>query len=207
MKRLHIINPVDIVELDPGTNVREFVPTEADYIRILKMVYELNLPPYIQWLLIAVWETGLRIGEILALKWEDINLHRGVGDDVPTFMVTFSKQKRMTKRVLPTSFNFWKMLKEIPGEHKEGFVFPVRNPPHHLLRRCELLKSVNLGYLRPFHDFRKSWKTRMKAKGYSSELTKALQGYATDSMDEYYSKLRTEHLVCVVRDTWENEIL
>lgn len=201
MRRLHMKNPVDIVELDPGTNVREYVPSEDEYIHLLNTASEMGLPEYIQWLFIAVWESGLRIGEVLLWKWENIDLDPK--DGYPSLRITITKQKRQTIRTVPMSRNLWEMLKAIPGQHEHGPVFPVQSPPHRLLTRHQLMAKAGLGHLRPFHDFRKSWKTRMKAKGYSSEKTKAFQGHATDSMDQYYTIFQKADLEDMVRDTWE----
>jgi integrase len=47
---------------------------------------------------------------------------------------------------------------------------------------------------RPFHDFRKLFKLEMKRAGLQREVTKSMQGHATDAMDAYYTHFQREDL-------------
>lgn len=205
--RILMFNPAKSVELDRGTNVREYAPSIAEYQHVLEVAMDKKngFEDFTPRLLIARWETGLRIGEIIQWKWEEIDLEHAPQGELPYFTTYITKQRRTTKKQIPMSFPLWKMLKAIPGQHETGFVFkrpsgvPFSAPPFEEFTRLKKVAEITW----EFHDFRKSRKTALKSAGFSKELTKAFQGHATDSMDEYYTVFGRYELEPLVKDSWK----
>jgi|GEM_PF-6245443 len=194
-------NPMNVVFLDPQTAIRENVPTPEQYQALLDAAANIGAPPYIRWLITAAWETGLRVSEYLGWQWEDIDMSFRSG--LPWYSVYIRKQRRMVKRQIPMSQGLWEMLSEIP-RRKSGPVWPVENPPYRILKR--VFREANMPGLH-LHDFRKSYKTFRKAEGWPKEITKAVQGHATDSMDSYYTVFGREHLSRFVTQMWDQSVL
>jgi hypothetical protein len=125
--------------------------------------------------------------------WDDSEIKyndQGGIDELPYFTTLIQKQGKPSDQQIPMSFGLWEVLKRVVGERKQGPVWPVATPPWSEIRELGILKKAGLTKYRPFHDFRKSFKTEGKKQGLAKEFTKYLQGHATDSMDEYYTQFR-----------------
>lgn len=197
MKRLVMSNPCDIVpeltEMNPYGNIREQTPTEKEFRLLISTAKEKECDPWVIDLFEAVWESGLRIGEVMKWRVEDICLDIEKDKDgnvveLPYFTTFITKQRRITRKQIPMSFGLWQVLKRVIADKSEGWVWPVRCPPYKYIREKEIMEKAGLQKYRPFHDFRKSFKVAMKKKGMSQEFTKYLQGHATNSMDDYYTQ-------------------
>jgi integrase len=214
MHRMVMSNPCDIIPeltgLAPNTNVREEVPTAAEFNRLIVTCIEVKTPQWIIDLFCAVWESGLRISEVLGWKVEDVCLDiqydaQGNVVELPFFTTLIKKQRRITRKQIPMSFGLWEILKRVISERKEGRVWPVVNAPYKLIRKLGIMEKAELTKYRPFHDFRKSFKTEMKRQGMTKEFTKYLQGHATDSMDQYYTQFRRQDVQSAFMPGYENK--
>jgi integrase len=209
-----LYNPVDRVKIIKGIKKNEYVPTDQDFDRVLMATYTTGLQDEIRNILISVYETGLRINEVLKWLIEEMDLSEPQFDDAgtPTFLPYFttviSKQNgELVKKRIPMSHRLWEVLKTQVGNRKEGRVFSYRTPPYKLLREVKLMEEASVSYKRPFHEYRKSVKYRNKIlRKLPKELTKGFQGHTTDSMDEYYLHLQVQDLYPVVQDTWKAQI-
>ena len=98
-KRVIMANPVDLVEIKQGTKVIDYVPTKLDFESIIVASFTVGLPDVIRNLYIAVYETGLRIGEILGWQIEELSLKApvfnsdGRATEVPYYSTSISKQQ------------------------------------------------------------------------------------------------------------------
>lgn len=202
-RNLNISNPMNVVFLDPQTAIRESVPTPDEYNALLDAATD-TAPAYVRNLLIAAWETGLRKGEILVWNWADMDMTMLQG--LPAYTVWISKQKRKVARQIPMTKNLWAMLHEVwceQGRPAKGSVWPVISPPNRIMRR--VFKTASLSHL-CIHDFRKAYKTMRKAEGWTSDVTMAVQGHATDSMDNYYTIFQRRHLEPFFEKYWTTPI-
>lgn len=195
-----------LLKLEPGTNVREICPTREEFEKLLLTFKTVGVSQVAIDLQETVWESGLRVGEIL--KWRCENMHLDLKTDsegrileIPYFETLISKQNRRTQVQIPMSPRLWEILKRVVAGRTSGFVFPVRNPPYkHFnvkkkdssgnITSVSVFEIAGLSHMRPFHDYRKSKKSHLKLQGYTSEYTKYLQGHATDSMDSYYTNFK-----------------
>jgi integrase len=201
--QLTIANPAKIIPmitgLEPGTIVREQTPSGDDFRRLEVACVEANVPQELVDLFSAVRLSGLRVTEVLALKVEDLSLDLKIVDEqvveTPWFRHTVLKQKRRTVHQVPMSIELWRILQRIVGDRKSGPLFPAwKNPPYKRIRHLGIMKAAGMSDFRPFHDYRKSFKTDLKADGASSEITKYLQGHASDSMDDHYTQFKRRHV-------------
>jgi integrase len=212
MKRLHMANPLDLVEIEQGTNVNEYVPTQSDFDAIYMTSLTLGLPDYVRGLYVSVFETGLRIGEILGWRIEGMDLRLPEFDKdgrpvfLPYFTTEISKQGKLVKVKIPMSKPLHQALVECVGERKYGRVWEgvEQSKLYHLLRDHKLLKEAGVPFTRPFHDFRKTVKHRLKIeKGLGREISKGFMGHKTDAMDDYYTHLKMFDLWSAVKDSWK----
>lgn len=202
-RNLNIANPMNVVFLDPETAIREAVPTPEDYGAIVGAANQIA-PKYVSMLLLAAWETGLRKGEILAWGWNHMDMTFLQG--LPAYTVWISKQKKKRARQVPMTRALYEMLYELwceRGRPSTGSVWPVLTPPNRIMRR--VFKKAGRGHL-TIHDFRKSYKTMRKAEGWTSDVTMAVQGHATDSMDNYYTIFQRKHLEKFFEKSWAEPI-
>ena len=73
----------------------------------------------------GLWESGLRIGELLDMSWEDSACimpvwRRGA---LPVLSIPHEKQKNDTEEAIPLLAGFESHLQETPSECRIGFVF------------------------------------------------------------------------------------
>jgi integrase len=194
---------MNVVFLDPETAVRELVPTPMEYAALVEEARR-AAPAYIADLLTAAWETGLRKGEILNWDWKDMDMTFLQG--LPAYTVWISKQKKKRPRQVPMTHELYDMLLErwcAAGRPAKGWVWPVLTPPNRIMRR--VFKKAGCKHL-CIHDFRKAYKTMRKAEGWTTEQTMAVQGHATDSMDNYYTIFQRKHLEPLFEAGWKKSV-
>lgn len=209
----NIANPMNVVFLDPETAIREVVPTPYEYQRIIleaeaeeiRMEEQGKMPhPYIADFITAAWETGLRKGEVLAWNWSGMDMTFLNG--LPAYTVWISKQKRKFARQIPMTRELYETMYErwcAAGRPTKGAVWPVLNSPNKILKR--VFKAADCKHL-TIHDFRKAYKTMRKAEGWTTEQTMAVQGHATESMDNYYTIFQRKDLEPLFQPSWNKPL-
>lgn len=206
---LMVRNPLDAVDCpDPDTAIVDYVPTQRDYDAIIVAAMTEGLPQAGINLIGAVRYSGLRIGEVLGWLVPDIAL---CPDDnsTPYFFTNILKQGRRCRVAIPMRKELWTILKNQIGDRTGGPVWPWKWCPYFLfeikqedgtIKRLYDIAGVKVP--RPFHDFRKTFKMEMKRMGLSQEVTKSMQGHATDSMDEWYTHFSRVDLEGAVAGSW-----
>ena len=137
--------------------------------------------------------TGLRIGEALSLRVENLDLQA----DPPCLRVVSGKTGRV--RVVPLTRECVEALKPIMPE--KGYLFHVKDKPekpipkirvvenfYELLRRLGLLQrdSSGKGYQLHLHSLRKFYKTRLEEVGVNTLLIEAWMGHSLGIADHYF---------------------
>jgi integrase len=197
-RRLSLHNPCLLVRIDRGIRVMDYVPTDCDLEKILAASIKVGLPEWIRRLFIVVWETGLRIGEVMGLQVEDVVLHPDEG--LPYLWVMVSKQKRAMRKPRPLSARCAAALAAQIAERTGGQVWPVNVPPYRLLRNSGLRKAAGWEH-RWFHDSRKKAKLVFRAAA-GREIAKEMLGHRTDAMDDYYTHYQRRDLEVAVAATY-----
>lgn len=137
--------------------------------------------------------TGMRLGELCALTWEDINL------TTKTLVVRHSlvegvldSPKNNRVRVIPLTDDLYKLLRE--RTIKKGFVFAHPNGGHlrksswpwkALGRACRAAGLRRIGW----HALRHTFASELVRRGAAIRAVQLLMGHSTVQMTERYSHL------------------
>lgn len=152
---------------------------------LLACCHELNLD-YLADIIVVALETGMRCGEILSMRWEDVDFnnrrvllrHTKNGD---------SRQVPLTSRVKP-------ILEQLPSRNAEELVFPhcrwaIRR---HFTRVVKHSAKAHKGVQNPFidlrfHDLRHEALSRLSDKGLNVMEIAHISGHRTLTMLRRYT--------------------
>jgi integrase len=133
--------------------------------------------------------TGARRGEVLAMKWADVDLTTG------TWTKPYSATKQKQDHEVPLSAAARQLLSKISADQKRplpGFVFPGRDGETHrtTIKRNwrQLTKAASIKNLR-IHDLRHSFASELASGGASLPLIGALLGHSNPATTARYSHL------------------
>lgn len=135
--------------------------------------------PYLYGIVVFALGTGARRGEILNLKWEDVDFIRSVA--------TFRGTKNGETRTVPLSRSVLECLEQ---ERKRRIVFSPHVFPCAEIRTAweNVIEKANLKELR-FHDLRHTAASHLAMNGASTLEIAAILGHKTLSMVKRYSHL------------------
>ena len=141
-------------------------------------------PSWLKKLILFALHTGMRRGEILNLKWGDIDLKRR--------LVTVHKSKNGAKRAIPLSNVLCEILRETKVIDISGKVFPVTVSA---LKDgfCRAVEKAGLEDFH-FHDLRHTFTTRIVQNGIDLYVVKELLGHKTITMTMRYAHHYPESL-------------
>jgi len=128
--------------------------------------------PHLRRIVIAALDTGMRRGEILAQRWEDIDFAREL------LWATHSKTPEGEAREIPFTKRLFQMLWE--SREDEGLIFTFKNQPVHRVKTA-WKAAIRRAGIRPlrFHDLRHTFNTRLMEAGVMQEVRKALMGHSS----------------------------
>jgi integrase/recombinase XerD len=146
-------------------------------------------------MLMLAYASGLRVGELVRLKIEDIDGNRGL------IHIRDAKGKRDRFTVLPESLRgqlvaYWRQYKL----GKSGWLFPGQSPEHHLaersiqavvgrtLRKAGILKPVSM------HTLRHSFATHLLEHGTDLRYIQELLGHQSVRTTEIYTHVSSRVL-------------
>ena len=162
-------NPMARLQLVRERRLKRPVMTLAEENRVLAVV-----PNYLRQIVIAALDTGMRRGEVLRQRWEDVDLTRKL------FLVTKSKTAEGEAREIPLTKRMFGLLAKQP--HEEGVIFTLNGQPLSWIRKGWLgaLKRAGLRHFR-FHDLRHTFNTRLMEAGVIQDVRMALMGHSGGS--------------------------
>ena len=158
--------------------------------------------------------TGMRIGEIAALKWSDIDFNRGIISITQTCNSVKSSEQQKTiinydavkstasHRMIPMNQKVWKLLKRLKEKSDAEFVFSIGDKGceprvltyhFHQLRRKARLENIH------FHQLRHTFATRCLEAKVGITSVSALLGHASTKMtlDVYSDSMLEERVTAV----------
>ena len=133
--------------------------------------------------------TGMRKGEILALRWPDVDFSRRI--------LTIHKSKTGLKRGIPLSDTLTDVLRDLKKGRKlvdiSGRVFPIAERSLQQGYKKALGKA-GIKDIRP-HDFRRTFASRLRNKGVIPTDIKVLMGQSVpDVLEVHYTHDYVDHL-------------
>jgi integrase len=148
-------------------------------------------PAHLAALLILAYNTGMRLGELRALRW----LYIDKGKRVIRLSADLTKEAR--DKVIPMNHHVLEALETLPRAIHHDFVLTYRSEP--ITGPGGLKKSfqetcgkANIPYGRRvsggliFHDIRRTVKTNMLAAGVDKRYCDLILGHSLQGMDAYY---------------------
>ena len=158
-----------------------------------RKIYD-NLRDYLKPVAVTAYDTGMRRGEILNLKWNRVNLFKKCIDLTP------KDTKTEEPRVIYFSSNsklkkvFVEAVKNRKAEQNKVFVKPDGEPvPKWYIERLfkKACLDAGVGPYR-FHDLRHTFNTNMLKAGVNKLVIMKLTGHKTDAMFTRYTHLDEE---------------
>jgi integrase len=172
-------NPVADLSFSVGnSNARDRWLTHEEERKLLDNA---DRPKWLRPMLVLALHTGMRKGEILALRWQDIDLSRRV--------LTVQKSKNGLKRGIPLSECLTATLRALKADTKvigiSGRVFPISDRS---LRQAfaKALRKAHIHDFR-FHDLRHTFATRLVQGGVDLYRVQKLLGHKSIAMTMRYA--------------------
>jgi len=156
-------------------------------------------------LIALCWDTGGRIGEILNLKWKDIQ----IGHDITKLTFTKSKTGQRTIPILESSPYIKDWKEDHPEPNQENFVFTSLDYPKQVdydavriaVKRCAKRACIDCKY--NFHAFRKGRATYLANQGFNSPQLCQFFGWDSFETARRYVRLADSDLENRVRSLYK----
>ncbi len=175
-------SPVAKVKKFREPNFKERILTASEMVRLLD-VSNSHLKP----ILIVALNTGMRRGEILSLKWENVNLSKR--------HIHIEDSKSGKSRDIPMNNAVVEALSVVAQYNKYVFHNPVTKEPLKSIRSSfkTARKRAEIKYLR-FHDLRHTAATRMVEAGVDLVTVSRMLGHSTIQMTMRYAHPTPENM-------------
>ena len=133
--------------------------------------------------------TGLRIGECLSMKWENVDFETG------RLILPSTKTGR---RVAPLASPVLDLLSQVPQINGNPWVFPGARGAHVGYRKTRILfaeacRRAGLADVR-LHDLRRSLATSLAASGVNAYILRDVLGHSTLAMSARYVRMASDAL-------------
>ncbi len=157
-------------------------------------VCQTSQSPFLNLLVVLALSTGARKSELTGLKWQDVDLKRG--------LIILHDTKNGDKRSLPLVGNAKEMMKEHFKNRNENtdLVFPAKNLKEPIDIRTPFETALKKAEIEDFkwHDLRHSAASYLAMNGASLSEIAAVLGHKTLAMVKRYSHLSDNHTAGVV---------
>lgn len=179
------------LDTNPFTNVGLlYVPGRPE--RVLEKDEEKKLlaacdkirSPHLEPIVVLALHTGMRKGEILSLKWPQLDFAKR------TIFVVEAKSEQ-GRRYIPMNDTVHDLLSRLPRKRGTQLVFPSpRNPGHgmrdHKVGFATAVRLAKIPHIR-FHDLRHTFATRLVQGGTNLVTVQRLLGHARITMTSRYA--------------------
>lgn len=146
-----------------------------------------NCSGYIKPIVVIALNTGMRKGEILGLKWEDIDYKRN--------LITLLNTKNGEKREVPMNGNVQNVLRSVKKHPESDYLFCNKNG----VQMYDIRKSFSTALRKSginsfrFHDLRHTFASHLTMSGIEIFTVKELLGHKDIAMTMRYSHLSPNH--------------
>lgn len=182
-------NPMSKVRKEKVSNDRARFLTREERKRLLDECNE-SKSKSLYWVVLIALHTGMRLSEILNLRWNEVDLDKR--------LITLHKTKNGSKRVVPLTQKCSETLSRIKGESRDDKVFPrggsdkgtisIRSAWETALKRSGV-KDFR------FHDLRHSAASYFIMSGCSTIELASVLGHKSLDMTKRYAHLSPKHSV------------
>ena len=168
-------------------NRRERALTEDEIKRLVEAC-----PSYLKPIVITGVYTGLRKGDLLSLKWKDIDLERG--------LIRLTEQKTGKTRNIVLSNDMLTLLNSLPV--KGEYVFPGKNGKPFVdikrsfqtaLKDAGIEQSDDPKYKIVFHTLRHTCVSLLTERGADTTMVQNYVAHASEEMTKHYTHLTEEY--------------
>ena len=173
-------NPVSLAGMLPENNldVARFLSRE-EVRKILK-----NCNPRSKPIIAFMLSTGLRVGNVLGLTWDMVDMEMGV--------IHLPKTKSGRPLTVPLNRSARNILEALPRHEESPYVFtkPDGSPMTYKILHDDFQKACKRAGINPpprLHDLRHSWASWMVAAGVPTPLVQIMGGWSTLAMLSRYS--------------------
>lgn len=179
-------NPATRIKLNPEKRRKEWVrPKELPaLVRAIKQ--EKN--PWFRAFFLMTLATGARKGELLNLKWKDVDLKNRV--------ILFRDTKNKEDHEIPLAADTVKLLRELPRTLKNPYVFcghvsgkPINNPYRpwtRILKRSGIARRVTI------HDLRRTVGSLLASSGFTTQQIGKLLNHKSEITAKVYAEIADE---------------
>jgi integrase len=183
-------NPVRKVRLFKPRNERTRFLSEVEIVRLLEACAD-----YFRPVVLTAVHTGMRRGELLGLKWEDVDFAAG--------FVNLKRTKNGDPRSVPMDDTVLEALKTLKKKSSSEYVFVQKGDGTRPLRdvRKPLKRALDKAGLKDvvFHTFRHTAASHLVMKGVDLKTVQEILGHRTLVMTQRYSHLSPAHMRDAVR--------
>lgn len=172
---LLVTNPLSRMRLERERRRKRPVVSLEEEDKLLQAAH-----PHLRPILIMALHTGMRRGELLTQRFEDIDFARRL------LFVTRSKTPEGESREIPLPSRVFDLLSEM--RHDQGLLFTYKGKPIHSIKTAWKTALRRSGIRRSrFHDLRHTFNTRLLEAGVIREVRMALMGHSLgdDPQAEY----------------------
>ncbi len=173
-------------KLRRGDNARKRTLTVEEYLRLLDVA-----APHLKGIITTAFNTGMRSGEILGLRWSHIDREKGV------IRLPAEVTKESRAKVIPMNHHIKAVLAGLTRTIHHDFVFTYKGEPigtnggfkKSFLTACTRA-GIPQGHNEPdgitFHDIRRTVKTNMLNAGVDKVHRDLILGHSLQGMDIHY---------------------
>lgn len=185
-KKLNMQNPCKLVKKLKEDNTKDRYLTPEEEKKLMK-----ELSPHLKPIVICALTTGLRLSNILNLKWESIDLEQN-------YIEILKQENKGHKKIkLPIAPKFKEELEKI-GIKKEGYVFvnPDTGKPYTTIKTGfnRALDRAGIKNFR-FHDLRHTVGTRLVANGADLITVKEFLAHSQITTTQRYMHSTPENML------------
>jgi integrase len=127
--------------------------------------------PHLRPIIITALDAGMRRGELLTQRWEDVDFARRL------LFVTHSKTPEGESREIPLASRLFNLLWDM--RENEGLIFTFKGQPVHSIKTAWKTTLLRAGIRRyRFHDLRHTFNTRLMEAGVIREVRMSLMGHS-----------------------------
>jgi integrase len=181
-------------QLKKAANARKQTLAIDQYLKLIEAA-----PPHLKALLTVAYSTGMRLGELRALKWSYIDRDKSV------IRLPADLTKEAKAKVIPMNHHVLETLSTLPRAIHHDFVLTFKNQPikgtgglkksfQDACRRGKVTYGRKVAGGIIFHDIRRTVKTNMLNAGVDKVHRDLILGHRLQGMDAYYMAPSEEDL-------------